>query len=228
MSSEPEESQPAAGSVVELMAASRSDTLIGWSEGCQGGDLVVSAPLDRSQRPVTLGVGELVEVVWQASGKLHALPLVLMAIESGERPRWRLRLAGVLRRAQRRDAVRAPLTVPVRVGPERAPSEGTTVDVSEGGLRCILDRKRQPGPSLRDPNRSPGSTPPGVGDIARLAVMFPEFTITCLSEVTRQHAREDALVELSLRFIGLTEDQEDLIRRRVFARLRDLRRRGLL
>jgi PilZ domain len=216
MSSENEGSRPAAGSVVELMAASRSDTLIGWSEGRQADDLVVSAPLDRSQRPVSLGIGEHVELVWQTSGELRALPVVLVAVDSGERPRWRLRVAGVLRRGQRRDAVRAPLTVPVHVGPELAAVAGTTVDVSEGGLRCILDGKRQPSPSM------------AVGDVARVAVTFPELTITCLSEVTRQHAREDALVELSLRFIGLTENQEDLIRRRVFARLRELRHRGLL
>jgi hypothetical protein len=113
------------------------------------------------------------------------------------------------------------MSVPVRVGPELTPAEGTTVDVSEGGLRCILDPRRVA-------SDQPDSAVPGVGDVTQVAVPFPEFALTCLAEVTRRHPREDALVELSLRFIGLTENQEDLIRRRVFARLRDLRHRGLL
>ncbi len=58
--------------------------------------------------------------------------------------------------------------------------------------------------------------------------MLPDLTVTCLSEISRLHPRDDSRVELSLRFIGLSEHVQDDIRRRVFARLRDLRQRGLL
>jgi|1186.fasta_scaffold94256_2 hypothetical protein len=227
MTGELDDGQPLAGRVVEVMAASRGDTLVAWSEGRRGADLLLSAPLDQSQRPVTLGIGERLEVVWRDLGELHALPVALAAIDLGERPRWRLGIVGVLRRGQRREAVRAPLSVAVRVGPEPGFAEGTTVDVSEGGCRCIL--------SARGPSSSPWgpdhAVPPAglnTGAVVRVDVLFPEFTITCLSEVTHRHARADARVELSLRFIGLTEQQQDLIRRRVFARLRELRTRGLL
>ena len=47
----------------------------------------------------------------------------------------------------------------------------------------------------------------GVGDVVRVAALFPDFTVTCLAEVTRHHPREDSRLELSLRFIGLTENQ---------------------
>lgn len=233
MSGELEDGHPAAGSVVEVMAASRGDTLVAWSEGRQAPDLILSAPLDSSQRPVILDIGERLEVVWRDLGELRALPVVLAAIELGERPRWRLRIAGVMRRAQRREAVRTPLSVAVRVGPELASADGTTVDVSEGGCRCILSGSRPPSPSppspsLPDPDHGGGSHGPDTGDVVPVAVLFPEFTITCLAEVTYRHARPDARMELSLRFIGLTEHQQDLIRRRVFARLRELRSRGLL
>lgn len=67
-----------------------------------------------------------------------------------------------------------------------------------------------------------------VGDVVRVSALLPDLVITCLAEVTRRHPREDARMEVSLRFIGLPERQQDLVRRRVFARLRDLRRRGLL
>jgi PilZ domain len=227
MNHQPDVDLPPPGSVVELAAASRGDTLIAWSEGLQGDDLVVSAPLDGLQRPVKLGVGEHLEIVWRASGQLLALPAALVAAELGERSRWRLRSAGVLRRGQRRDAVRAPVTIPVRIGPELTPITGTTVDLSEGGLRCILGKQPRSALGRPDGLDSTGSSPL-VGDVVQVAALFPDLTITCLSEVTRHHARDDARLELSLRFIGVTEHQQDLIRRRVFARLRELRHRGLL
>src|SRR3954447_23502594 len=102
MTGELDDGQPLAGRVVEVMAASRGDTLVGWSEGRRSTDLLLSAPLDQSQRPVTLDVGERLEVAWRDLGELRALPVVLAAIEYGERPRWRLRIAGVVRRGQRR------------------------------------------------------------------------------------------------------------------------------
>ncbi|OMQ16041.1 hypothetical protein A7K94_0205205, partial [Modestobacter sp. VKM Ac-2676] len=47
-------------------------------------------------------------------------------------------------------------------------------------------------------------------------------------ETIRVHRREDECSELSVRFIGLSEKDQDAIRARVFAGLRDLRQRGLL
>jgi PilZ domain len=228
MSDEVDRQRPAHGSVVELFPASRADALVSWSEGPQDDDLIVSAPLDRSQRPVSLAVGEHLEIVWRDADELRALPVVLASIEVGERPRWLLRAAGVIRRGQRRDAVRAPLTIPVQIGPEPATVTGTTVDVSEGGLRCVLDTGGPPTGDAhdRDPSADPSS--PRAGDVVKVAALFPDFTITCPAEVTRVFEREDPRLELSLRFIGLTENQQDLIRRRVFARLRELRHRGLL
>jgi hypothetical protein len=224
MSDEIDERTPDVGSVLELLPNSRADALVGWSEGTEDDDLIVTAPLDRSQRPVSLPVGDHLEVVWRADDVLCALPVVLVAVEVGERPRWRLRRAGVLRRGQRRKAVRAPLTIPVRIGPDDAQTNGTSVDVSEGGLRCILEKHR-PAPDREGPV---DPAPPRVGDVVRVTAVFPDFTITCAAEVTRLHDRDDPRNELSVRFIGLTENQQDLVRRRVFARLRELRHRGLL
>ena len=172
MSGEVGDGQPLAGRVVEVMAASRGDTLVAWSEGRQGADLLLSAPLDQAQRPVSLGIGERLEVVWRDLGELHALPVVLAAIDSGERPRWRLGVVGVLRRGQRREAVRAPLSVAIHVGPELTVAEGTTVDVSEGGCRCILSRRRPPWSSLPSPDQTVGSAGPDSGAVVRVAVLF--------------------------------------------------------
>jgi c-di-GMP-binding flagellar brake protein YcgR len=216
MSAEADVRRPAPGSVVELFFASRSDPLLTWCEGLPDDDVVVCAPLDLSRRPVTLDIGEHLEVVWKHDGELRALPVVLVATELGERPAWRLSEAGVLRRGQRRDAVRAPMHIPVRIGPDIGPLTGTTVDMSEGGLRCVLDRARDL------------AQEPSTGDVVRITALFPDATVTCLAEVTRRHERDDPRLEVSLRFIGLTENHQDVVRRRVFARLRELRNRGLL
>jgi hypothetical protein len=219
MSDDVDRRRPTPGSVIELFFTSRSEPLLSWCDDLPDDDLLVSAPLDRMRRPVTLESGEQLEVVWQDDGDLRALPVILVATELGERPRWLLREAGVLRRGQRRDAVRAPMHIPVRIGPGTESLTGTTVDVSEGGLRCVLDGDRS-GPAV--------PAAPSKGDVVRVAALFPDSTVTCLAEVTRRHERDDPRVELSLRFIGLTETHEDVVRRRVFARLRELRNRGLL
>jgi hypothetical protein len=62
----------------------------------------------------------------------------------------------------------------------------------------------------------------------RISASFPDLTVTCQSEITRRHTDDDSPTELSLRFIGLPEHVQDALRRHVFARLRDLRQRGLL
>ena len=184
MSDEADRGLPVADSVVELISASRGDTLLSWSEGLHDGDLLVSVQLDRTQAPVSLAVGEHLELVWRDADGLRALPVELAAIDVGERSRWRLRSAGVVRRGQRRDAVRAPMTIPVRIGPEPSPVTGATLDVSEGGLRCVLDTAQQPSRIQPGGDGVAVSHPARVGDVVRVAALFPDFTVTCLAEVT--------------------------------------------
>ena len=219
------EDNPAVGTVLDLVAASRDEAFMSWLDAVDGDDLVVSIPHDLAQRPVTLAAGEQIELVWKASGGLRSLPVVLVGIDLGEPPRWRLRRAGVAKRGQRRDAVRAPLRAPVTLGAEGTAAHGTTVDLSEGGLRCILDHERRPASGENDTDTR---TSFRVGDVVRASVTFPEVTVTCLSEISRRHPRDDGRTELSMRFIGLSEQVQDDLRRRVFARLRELRQRGLL
>lgn len=219
------EEYPAAGTVVELIPASRDEAFTSWMDAAAGEDLLVSVPLDLARRPVSLAAGELIELTWNASGSLRSLPVVLAGIDLGEPPRWRLRRAGVTHRGQRREAVRAPLRAPVTLGVEGTTAHGATVDMSEGGLRCILDRGRSPTTGENFIDTRPFFR---VGDVVRVSLTLPELTVSCLSEISRRHPREDERTEVSLRFIGLPEHVQDELRRRVFARLRDLRQRGLL
>jgi c-di-GMP-binding flagellar brake protein YcgR len=228
----PDEDYPEVGAIVDLFPASSGDAYMSWIDDIRDDVLVASIPQDLARRPMTLAVGEQIEVIWKTSGTLRCLPVVLAGIDLGEPPHWRLHPAGVVKRGQRRDAVRAPLRVPVVLGAGPATAHGTTLDVSEGGLRCVLDKRQSrpaPGAPLRvPPPRVPAHAALRVGDVVRVSASFPDLTVTCLSEITRRHTDDDSPTELSLRFIGLPEHVEDALRRRVFARLRDLRQRGLL
>ena len=226
MLGQPDRDYPVAGTVLDLIPTSHSDTYLSWTEDVGGDELVVSAPKDSSLRPVSVQVGEQIDLVWSSSGELRCLPMVLASIEQSEQPRWRLRRVGVVKRGQRRDAVRAPLTLPVELRAGPALFRATTVDLSEGGLRCVLERARRS--TLAAGGDTAGQAPPEPGDVVRVAAMLPDASITCLAEVARRHPRDDARVELSVRFIGLQEHQQDLIRKQVFTRLRELRQRGLL
>ncbi|WP_374201741.1 PilZ domain-containing protein [Blastococcus sp. KM273129] len=52
--------------------------------------------------------------------------------------------------------------------------------------------------------------------------------VACRGEVIRRIPRQDGGIELSLRFLDMPEKTQDLIRRHVFAGLRQLRSRGML
>ena len=220
MSVDPGDAYPQQGTVLDLIPASRGDTFMSWAEAVGADELVVTAPKDRSTGPVDVPVGERVDVVWKGSRGLCSLPCVLTAVERSEQPRWVLRGAGTVQRGQRRDAVRAPLTVPVQLGPDTARIDGTTVDLSEGGLRCVLEKG--PAPEWLE---SPGQA---IGTVVQVSVELSDLTVACLAEITRHFPRDDARTELSVRFIGLSEHDQDEVRRRIFSRLRELRHRGLM
>jgi hypothetical protein len=207
---------PPAGTVVDLIAASRAEAFLSWAVASAGKELLVLVPLDPERRPVDLTPGERIDVVWRGQSELLCLPVVLSAVLPGDRPCWRLRAAGVVKRGQRRDAVRAPLAGAVRLSVDGWTFAGTTSDVSEGGVRCLLE------------GLAASSAAPDIGQIGRLKMELPELTIDSGVEVARRHPRSDGRVELSLRFVALSDYDADQIRRCVFARLRELRQRGML
>ena len=221
----PGEDYPEVGAIVDLIPASHGDACVSRVDDVGDGVLVASIPKDLGRRPMVLAVGEQIEVIWKTPGALRCLPVVLADIDPGEPPHWRLRPAGVVQRGLRRHAVRAPLAVPLVLGTGKATAHGTTLDVSEGGLRCVLDGSR-PAPGASAP--VPSGPEFRVGDVVRVSASFPDLTVTCLSEITRRHADGHSPTELSLRFVGLPEHVQDALRRRVFARLRDRRQRGLI
>ena len=202
--------------VLDVKAVSRDDVLMSFVEEANGEELVISVGQDASRRRVRLEPGETLELVWRGPEELRSVPAELLDVRGGDSPTWRIRITGPSSRGQRRAAVRAPLAVPVEVHAGGTRRAGTTFDLSEGGTRCLLDG---------EPDRTGALE---VGSVVRVGVDLGGRALAVEAEVIRRHPREDKRPELSLRFIGLSEKDEDAIRRRVFAELRDLRSRGLI
>ena len=207
---------PEERSVVDVKAVSRDDVLISFVEEASGSELVLSVGTDSSQRRVRLEPGEHLELIWRGPEELRSVPAELVAVSAGDTPTWRIRTVGPASRGQRRAAVRAPLAVPLELTVGGTVLQGATLDLSEGGSRCLLAGNAEKQPAVE------------AGTVVPVTVDLDGDRLTVDAEVVRHHPREDDRTELSLRFLRIGEKREDLIRRRVFAELRDLRSRGLI
>ena len=229
--------------VVELLLADRGEVLISWVERVEDKQIVVTAGRDRDQRSVRLDVGDRVEMVWKAASELRSLPTRFETAEaSGGETVWRLAPTGPAVRGQRRAAVRAPIPLEVMATRGRTTLTGSTVDISEGGFRAVFRSPEDSAAGLAQdvvPATSPPAEPPAgdaapatglaVGEVLDVVVdLEPGEQLRARAEVTRDQRRQDECTEVSVRFIGLHEKAQDVVRARVFAGLRDLRQRGLL
>ena len=235
---------PEEKAVVDVIVPGRGELLMSWVEAVQDGEITVTMAQNRAGQRVRLDTGERLDLVWKGGEGLRAMPVQLTGTEGGDNPVWRLRPMGPASRGQRRGAVRTPLRLPVAVTAGAMECRGSTIDVSESGLRVLLDVPDGPEPGAATPSASsgagqgasdagPGTPPkrslPTVGVVVEGVLhLDDEDRIAASCEVIRVHPSAADKLEASLRFIGLSDYEQDLIRARVFAEMRDLRRRGLL
>lgn len=231
---------PEERAVVELLLADRGEVLISWVERVEDEEVVVTAGRDRAQRSVRLDPGDRVEVVWKDTSELRSLPTRFdAAAGSGGETVWHLTPTGPAVRGQRRAAVRAPIPLEVVATRGRTTLAGTTVDISEGGFRAVFRPEVLPdAPGVVPKAPSAADAPSGdpapaagfeAGEVLDVVVdLEPGDQFRAQAEVTRDHQRQDENIEVSVRFIGLHEKAQDVVRARVFAGLRELRQRGLL
>lgn len=239
--------------VVDLLASSRGDALIGWVELATNEMIAVTAGEDRGRRRVRAEVGEHVNVVWRGPEELRSRPTELVKVQLEPQPVWWLRATGPSERGQRRAWVRAPLAYPVFMTVGSTELGGMTVDLSEGGTRVIFNgtadtATEQPpaaGTGVGWPAPAEGDTavpvapavektedagPFAVGAVVLLTLRLDgeDKPLECHAELLRQIPRDDDRLECTFRFIGIHEKTQDFIRAQVFTGLRRLRARGLL
>jgi c-di-GMP-binding flagellar brake protein YcgR len=156
---------------------------------------------------VVVKVGDVVEVFWKTEDAQRALPAEVTEVEQGAVVRWRMRATGPAEISQRRKAVRGRVAVPVVAEYGSIDLKGTTVDISEAGLRAEFEGL---------------GAPPEAGAKVDLAVQLEEGGFKTKAEVVRTQARGARWI-MSIRFVNIQEKDQDRIRRRVFQALREER-----
>lgn len=217
---------PEQKTVVDVVGVEDGRVTTSFLEKISGDEIILTLPRDREDRPVRPKPGTRLELVWKDPDGLLALPVQVLASDSATE--LRVRRAGSTAPGQRRSAVRAPLVLPVQLVRGQDHLSGLTIDISEGGLRCVLDAAGATPAASTDDGAVKPAPELAVGDQVAVVVALDTAVMDGRGEIVRRHGREDGRSELSLRFVGLPEFTQDLIRRRVFAGLRDLRLRGLI
>jgi hypothetical protein len=151
--------------------------------------------------------GDAVELYWVGGQEERTLAGTVTQVELGADPRWHLAVKGQAERSQRRKAVRARVAVPVIIPWAGGQMTGNTVDLSEGGIRALVD-----GWGLPPEPGTPTQLSLDVGD--ELLHLRGEFVWT---------SDRGAQWLLALKFIDVPEKASDALRRRVFQALRDER-----
>jgi hypothetical protein len=171
--------------------------------------LVLTAPLSSHAAGNLPGVGSRAEVSWGADEGLRMLPVELLGVQQARVPLWHFRTLGPVEQVQRRSSVRMTLTAPVQVRHYGQIFVGATLDLSEGGLRCIVT----------------GDSDPTAGDAVDLALFLDDDhnPLRIGATIVRVRRHDPRQVTLVLRFRALSEPDQDQIRTRVFVEQRNRR-----
>jgi c-di-GMP-binding flagellar brake protein YcgR len=156
---------------------------------------------------VVVKVGDVVEIFWKTEDAQRAMPAEVTDVEQGAVIRWRMRATGPAEASQRRKAVRGRVNVPVTAEYGSVDLKGTTIDLSEAGLRAEFEGM---------------GAPPEAGAKLKLSVQLEDGGIKTAAEVVRTQARGAHWV-ISIRFVNMQERDQDHVRRRVFQALREER-----
>jgi c-di-GMP-binding flagellar brake protein YcgR len=156
---------------------------------------------------VVVKVGDVVEIFWKTEDAQRAMPAEVTDVEQGAIIRWRMRATGPAEASQRRKAVRGRVNVPVTAEYGSVDLKGTTIDLSEAGLRAEFEGM---------------GAPPEAGAKLKLSVQLEDGGIKTAAEVVRTQARGAHWV-ISIRFVNMQERDQDHVRRRVFQALREER-----
>ena len=179
-------------------------------ERADAGTLVVRPSTSEFVEQQVVRVGDEVWVFWRDSSSGWGLPAVVSTVERGAVPRWHLAVAGPAEPTQRREAVRARLALPVTAQINGVDLEGEALDLSEGGVRAVLQAF---------------GNPPMPGTVVPLVVHLEDGDVTARAEVVWHQARGTRW-GVSLRFVDLPEKEQDRVRRRVFQAMREERARS--
>jgi hypothetical protein len=151
--------------------------------------------------------GDPVEVFWIGGYEERTLPARISEVDTGEDPRWHLAATGPAERSQRRKAVRARVELPVILPWAGGELTGSTVDVSEAGMRALVDG---------------WGLPPESGTPMQVTITVDKQFLDLHGTLVWQ-ADRGAQWLMAMQFTDVHEKDADLLRQRVFTALREER-----
>lgn len=196
----PEESGSA-----DVTLVSRGLTVTASVEVSSTGLVVVRPAGDPSDGDIQSG--DPVELYWIGGEEERTLGGTLSSIETGPDARWHIAVSGFAERSQRRKAVRARVEVDVLIPWAGGQMTGTTVDLSEGGMRALMDG---------------WGLPPEPGTQSQINLTIDDESLHLRGSFVWTSTR-GAQWLLAMQFQEVPERAADLLRRRVFQALRDER-----
>ncbi|MFD2090887.1 flagellar brake protein [Blastococcus deserti] len=209
MTSVPGVDHPEEQTEAEVTLTGRGVSVSSRVETVHDGFITVRPSVGEFVDQAVVRVGDAVEVFWKGEDTQRALPAEVTEVEQGAVIRWRMRATGPAETSQRRKAVRGRVAVPLEAEHGAVDLKGTTLDLSEAGLRAEFEGL---------------GVPPEAGAKLLLAIHLEDGVVKTKAEVVRTHAR-GARWLMSIRFLEIQEKDQDRVRRRVFQALREERAR---
>lgn len=154
-----------------------------------------------------VAAGDPAELYWIGGQEEWTLGGTVAEVEGGDMPRWHIAVAGPAERSQRRKAVRGRVELPVLIPWAGAVMTGTTVDLSESGMRALMDG---------------WGVPPEPSTTAQATITLDSTTVDLHGEIVWTSTRGPRWL-MAMKFVRVPEHVGDALRRRVFQALRDER-----
>ena len=182
-------------------------------EALGGGGITLAAPTGAFGVPVLPAPGETVLIAWNTlRGYFERKGVVEHSLRTPQ-PQMTVRPLGEVRRLQRRAHVRVPQLTIVDLVVPGGTLRASLLDVSESGLRCVVNRP----------------SPLGMDTLVSVTLdLLDGETVDVECIAARMYAIDDDHVEVGLSFINLDERTGNRIRKHVFAQQVRDRAMGLL
>jgi c-di-GMP-binding flagellar brake protein YcgR len=197
--------RPEASSHADVTLVTRGITVTAKVEVSADSGLVVRPISGWTPGEAPVQAGDRVEVYWVSGYEERTLPAKVSAVD--EDPIWRLAPTGPAERSQRRKAVRGRVALPISLPWAGALLSGTTIDLSEGGVKALV---------------AGWGLPPDPGTRSEVSISLEDGVLDVIGEVAWHQAR-GAQWLIALKFHDVPEKVADRLRRRVFQALREER-----
>jgi hypothetical protein len=192
---------PGVNSHLEISGPWWPDWLPSRVEERDGSELIIAAPTTPRDGLLLAQPGDAVRLQWTLSDRgLGTTEGTVVVSRLNPLPVWRVQCVEPVLH-QRREYARLPILLTVILGSGERGQELTTVDLSEGGMRCL----------------TPASMRLNMGDLIEAEVDFEGPPIRIVAEVVRiLESGELGTVDVGLRFLDLPEREAERIRRFIF------------